>query len=94
MKKRIKPNKYFIITIITAFLFSALILGKQCIQKILRLQFRPAAAAEPPVKAPKNPLSFTPSIAPVASKLPKPVRGTVAPHPAKSIKGLYKPSPP
>ena len=44
----------------------------------------PAAAAVPPVNAPINPSCFTFSIAPFASKLPKPVRGTVAPQPAKS----------
>lgn len=72
----------------------ALRLGKQYIQKRLLQQFHRAAAVAPPVKAPKKPLSFTPSIAPVASKLPKPVRGTVAPHPAKSTSGLYNPNPP
>jgi hypothetical protein len=38
------------------------------------------------MKAPINPESLTSEIAPFASKLPNPVRGTVAPHPAKSIK--------
>lgn len=45
----------------------------------------PAAAEVPPIKAPTRPCSPTSLIAPFASKLPKPVRGTVAPAPAKSI---------
>jgi len=44
----------------------------------------PAAAEVPPIKAPTNPCSPTSFMAPFASKLPKPVRGTVAPAPAKS----------
>lgn len=44
----------------------------------------PLAAAAPPVKAPKIPSVLTFSIAPVASKLPNPVKGTVAPAPANS----------
>lgn len=44
----------------------------------------PEAAAVPPVKAPIKPFVFTFSMAPLASKFPKPVRGTVAPQPAKS----------
>ena len=44
----------------------------------------PAAAAVPPVNAPTNPISCTFCIAPLASKFPKPVKGTVAPAPAKS----------
>ncbi len=43
----------------------------------------PLEAFNPPVKAPSNPFSLTPSIAPFASKFPNPVRGTVAPLPAK-----------
>ena len=47
----------------------------------------PAAAAfVPPIKAPIKPEFLTSEIAPLDSKLPKPVNGTVAPHPAKSIK--------
>ena len=47
----------------------------------------PAAAAfVPPINAPIKPESFTSEIAPLDNKLPKPVRGTVAPHPAKSIR--------
>ena len=45
----------------------------------------PAAADVPPINAPTKPCSPTSFIAPLASKLPKPVRGTVAPAPAKSI---------
>ena len=44
----------------------------------------PAAAAVPPVNAPINPLDSAFWIAPFASKFPKPVKGTVAPQPAKS----------
>ena len=43
-----------------------------------------AVAAVPPVKAPIKPSDFIFSITPFASKLPNPVRGTVAPQPAKS----------
>jgi len=47
----------------------------------------PAAAAfVPPIKAPMSPSFFTSEMAPLESKLPNPVKGTVAPHPAKSIK--------
>lgn len=46
----------------------------------------PAAAFVPPVNAPIKPASFTSEITPLLSRLPKPVRGTVAPQPAKSIK--------
>ena len=46
----------------------------------------PAAAFVPPIKAPTSPDFDTSSIAPFANALPKPVRGTVAPQPAKSIK--------
>ena len=56
------------------------------IQKKLQLKFRPAVAVVPPVKAPTSPFSWTFFIAPLASKLPKPVKGTVAPAPAKSTK--------
>ena len=75
-------------------LFLVLKPKRQDIQKILQQQFHRDAAVKPPVNAPRNPFSFTPSITPVASKLPNPVRGTVAPQLAKSINGLYIPSPP
>ncbi len=55
------------------------------IQRKLQQKFRPAAAAVPPVKAPIIPFSCTFFIAPLARRFPKPVRGTVAPAPAKSI---------
>lgn len=46
----------------------------------------PAAAdLVPPINAPIKPDSLTSEIAPLESKLPKPVKGTVAPHPANSI---------
>ena len=51
----------------------------------------PEAAFTPPVKAPINPLFCISEITPFESRLPKPVRGTVAPQPAKSIKYLYHP---
>ena len=44
----------------------------------------PALAVTPPVKAPTIPYSFTPLIAPFAKLYPNPVKGTVAPAPAKS----------
>lgn len=44
-----------------------------------------AAALVPPIKAPMKPFEPASVIAPFASKLPNPVRGTVAPQPAKSI---------
>jgi len=46
----------------------------------------PADALTPPVKAPTSPFDCTPSIAPFAKLYPNPVRGTVAPAPAKSTK--------
>ena len=46
----------------------------------------PAAAVVPPVNAPTKPISWTFCTAPLASKFPNPVKGTVAPAPAKSTK--------
>lgn len=46
----------------------------------------PAAAVVPPVNAPTSPISWTFFITPLANKFPKPVKGTVAPAPAKSTK--------
>lgn len=54
--------------------------------KNIAAEIPPAAAAVPPVKAPTRPISCTFFIAPFASKFPKPVRGTLAPAPAKSTK--------
>lgn len=51
----------------------------------------PAAAAVPPVNAPIKPICPAFSIAPLASKLPNPVKGTVAPAPAKSTNFSYIP---
>lgn len=51
----------------------------------------PAAAEVPPVKAPMKPFCCTFSIAPLASKLPNPVSGTVAPAPANSTNFSYIP---
>lgn len=44
----------------------------------------PAAEAVPPVNAPTKPISCTFLIAPLARRFPNPVKGTVAPAPAKS----------
>ena len=54
----------------------------------------PLLALRPPVNAPINPFSLTASIVPLAKLYPNPVRGTVAPVPAKSTRYLYIPSPP
>ena len=62
--------------------------------KNIALAIPPAADLIPPVNAPIKPLEFTSEIAPFASKFPKPVKGTVAPQPAKSIKYSYIPKPP
>ena len=64
---------------------------KQYIQRRLQLLFRAAADFIPPIKAPTKPEVFTSERTPFASKLPKPVSGTVAPHPAKSINFGYHP---
>ena len=48
----------------------------------------PAAALTPPVNTPIRPDCWTSSIAPLARLYPNPVRGTVAPAPAKSTKYL------
>ena len=62
---------------------------KEAIQPKKIAEEIPAAAAfVPPMKAPMKPESFTSSNAPFASRFPKPVKGTVAPQPAKSIKYL------
>lgn len=58
------------------------------IRKKIAAEIPPAEAETPPVKAPIIPLSLTPSIAPFAKLYPNPVRGTVAPAPAKSTKYL------
>ena len=54
----------------------------------------PAAAFVPPVKAPIILFEEISDITPFDRRFPKPVRGTVAPHPAKSIKYWYIPIPP
>lgn len=64
---------------------------KQYIQRRLLLLFRAAADFIPPIKAPVKPEVFTSESTPFASKLPNPVKGTVAPHPAKSINFGYQP---
>ena len=66
----------------------------QDIRKNTAAAIPPAAAFTPPVKQPTNPLWCTPSIAPFAKLYPNPVRGTVAPAPAKSTKYWYIPNPP
>ena len=54
--------------------------------KKIALEIPAAQAFTPPIKAPMKPEFFTSSIAPFESKFPNPVKGTVAPQPAKSIK--------
>ena len=52
----------------------------------------PAAVAfKPPVRAPKNPSSLDASIAPCAKAWPNPLKGMVAPAPASSTRGSYRP---
>lgn len=63
-------------------------LEKQYIRKNIAAAIPPAADCIPPKKAPINPESFASEIAPLLRRFPKPVSGTVAPHPAKSIKYL------
>ena len=46
----------------------------------------PETPVVPPVNAPTKPISWTFCTAPLASKFPNPVKGTVAPAPAKSTK--------
>ena len=53
-----------------------------------------AEAVNPPDKTPISPSLSTASRTPLARRLPKPVKGTVAPAPAKSMRGWYHPSPP
>ena len=60
-------------------------------EKITAAETPALAAHSPPVTAPKSPFS-APCIAPLASKYPKPDMGTVAPVPAYSTIGWYKPS--
>lgn len=45
-----------------------------------------------PVTIPSQPVSFIISRVPLANVYPKPVRGTVAPQPAKLTRWLYKPT--
>ena len=70
------------------FLILGLATSEAIYPKNIAAAIPPAEALTPPVKAPKIPSSFTASIAPFARFAPKPVSGTVAPHPAKSIKYL------
>ena len=48
-----------------------------------------AAAVKPPVKMPSAPFSATACRMPFAITLPKPVSGTLAPAPAKSMRGSF-----
>ena len=54
----------------------------------------PADAFRPPMKIPGKPWLSTAFRTPSAKRFPKPVRGTVAPAPANSERGLYRFSPP
>ena len=47
----------------------------------------PAVEVNPPVKIPNRPSLAIPSFTPLINKCPKPVKGTVAPAPAKSTSG-------
>ena len=51
----------------------------------------PDVAVKPPVSTPKKPFSSTACLTPCAIAYPKPVSGTVAPHPAKSTILSYIP---
>lgn len=76
------------------FLIFGLAIKEAIYPKNTAADIPPAEALTPPIKAPSKPCSCAPSIAPFAKLAPKPVKGTVAPHPAKSITYLYIPSPP
>ena len=52
----------------------------------------PEAAVSPPVKIPSRPFSAMLFLIPSARRCPKPVSRTVAPAPANSTIGLYRPS--
>ena len=60
--------------------------------KIRLAAMPPEAAVSPPVKAPGRPHSSTACCAPCASRCPKPSSGTLAPAPANSASGLYRPT--
>ena len=55
--------------------------------KKMAAQIPAAPASKPPVNAPSTPFSATASRTPFASRLPKPVSGTVAPAPAHLANG-------
>ncbi len=55
--------------------------------KKMAAQTPAAPASKPPVNAPSTPFSATASCTPFASRLPKPVNGTVAPAPAHLANG-------
>ena len=50
-------------------------------------QMPAAEAVKPPVNTPRSPSFSTACLTPLASVLPKPVSGTVAPAPAQSNRG-------
>ena len=56
--------------------------------EIIAAVIPPAVAFKPPVNAPSKPSSEMASLTPFARLYPNPVRGTVAPAPAKSTSGL------
>ena len=87
LDKRIKKQ-------IIAFLFLVLQLMMQYNRKKTAAAIPPLEDFTPPIKDPSTPWFFASSIAPLARFAPNPVKGTVAPQPAKSIKYLYIPSPP
>ena len=55
--------------------------------KIIAAVIPAAVAFRPPVRMPRAPLSSMASLTPFANVAPKPVKGTEAPAPAKSMKG-------
>ena len=61
---------------------------------VMAVVIPPAAAFSPPVKMPRKPSLSTASRTPLARVFPKPVRGTVAPAPAKSTNFGYSCKPP
>ena len=80
--------KLWVILLLNISFYCFLIFGLETKDAIypknIALEIPAAAAFIPPIKAPTKPLSFTSVMTPLARRFPKPVRGTVAPQPAKS----------
>ena len=79
---------YIILQVFKFYCF--LILGLETREAIypknIAAEIPPAVAEVPPINAPISPNSWTFLIAPLARRFPKPVKGTLAPAPAKSTK--------